>query len=117
MDGIKTLRTFYAERKAARESEARERRSQYERLLPRLVRGCREIDPDIELIVLFGSLAENTFQDVRDIDIAVRSDKFLKVAAYLLRQEVPIDVVDLDDVYPHIRERILKRGKVLYERK
>lgn len=116
MDAVETLRSFYADRKAHRESEARERRARYERILPELVRGCREADPEIEQIILFGSLAENTFQDVRDIDIAIRSDKFFKVAAYLLRQSVPIDVVDLDDVYPHIRERILTHGRVLYER-
>ena len=61
-------------------------------------------------------MAENTFVNIRDIDIALRSDKFYKVAAYLLHQSVPIDVVDLDDVFPHIRDRILRRGKVLYER-
>lgn len=117
MDAVETLRSFYADRKATRESEARERRAQYEKLLPELVQGCREADPDIEQIILFGSLAENTFEDVRDIDIAIRSEKVFKVAAYLLRQTVPIDVVDLDDAYPHIRKRILERGKVLYERK
>lgn len=116
MDAVETLKTVYANRKAVRKSEARERKNQYKQLLPELVRGCREVDPDIELLFLFRSLAENRFQDVRDIDIAVRSDKFYKVAAYLSRQAAPIDVVDLDDVYPHIRERILKFGRVLYER-
>jgi len=46
----------------------------------RLAAQFLEIDPDIETIVFFGSLAENNFFSIHfDIDLAVRSEKYLQL--------------------------------------
>lgn len=61
--------------------------------------GCREI-------FLFGSLAENSFREGSDIDIAVRGcpkGKFFKVLGkLLLKLDFHVDLVDLDedDAFP-----------------
>jgi len=83
--------------------------------LPELVRTFRAIDPNIGTIVLFGSLAEGTVRGEKfDIDIAVRSDKYLQLVAWALDQTFKIDVIDLNAARPHIAERIRSRGEVLY---
>jgi len=87
MDPKVTLQHFYQNRRVKREEEARERRERYEALLPTLVDGILERDPEVEKIILFGRLAE------------------------------PVDVVDINDLYPHIRKRVETRGRVLYERR
>lgn len=85
--------------------------------LPELVRAFRGIDPEISAIVLFGSLAEGTVRGEHfDIDVAVRSSKYLQLVAWALDQSYQIDVIDLDAAPPHIAERIQTRGEVLYAR-
>lgn len=117
MDDLATLRRFYAARDKKQYETAQARREQYEAALPGLVEGILERDPETELVVLFGSLARPKAEDVQDIDLAVRCRRFYRVAAWLLHRDEPIDVTDLDDQYPHIRDRVLKEGRVLYEKK
>jgi len=84
----------------------------------RLIIQFLEIDPAIEKIVLFGSLAEdNVFSSHFDIDIAVRSEQFLKLVSCGLNSSFPVDVVDLDHVTAPIRASIEKYGKIIYEKK
>ncbi|AFG37310.1 hypothetical protein [Spirochaeta africana] len=116
MDDIATIRQFAAERRQRKLQAAAERRKTFEAVLPHLLEGILGIDPDVELVILFGSMARPDDVNVGDIDIALRSSRFLKVAGWLLRQDVPVDVVDIDDVYDHIRDRIMAQGRVLYER-
>ena len=98
-----------------RERETRIREKRARAFLPGLVRAFREIDPDIRTIVLFGSLAENAVRGPDfDIDIAVRSGKYLQLVAWALDQPFKIDVIDIDDARLHIAERIRDTGKVLY---
>lgn len=68
-------------------------------------------------IVLFGSLAEQTEGIVRDIDLAIESTEFLRISGWLLGLPEAIDVVDTNDLYPHIRDRVETKGRVLYERR
>jgi hypothetical protein len=83
--------------------------------LPELVQAFRTIDPDLRLIVLFGSPAEGTVRGERfDLDIATRSRRYLQLVAWGLDQDQKIDVIDLDAAQPHIAERIRSRGEVLY---
>ena len=83
--------------------------------LPELVKAFRTIDPDLRLIVLFGSLAEGTVRGEHfDLDIAVRSERYLQLVAWALDQDYKIDVIDLDAARSHIAERIRSRGEVLY---
>lgn len=84
----------------------------------RLVCQFREIDPAIETIVLFGSLAEgDVFSTHFDIDLAVRSEEYLKLVGCGLKSSFPVDVADLDHVAEPIRASIEKYGKILYEKK
>jgi predicted nucleotidyltransferase len=117
MDPKETLRQFYRNRSAKKQEAARMQRERYEVLLPKIVDGILERDPEVERIILFGSLAEKTDGTVRDIDIAIKSKAFLRVTGWLLSLPEPIDVVDMDDLYPHIRNRVETKGRILYERK
>ena len=84
----------------------------------RLVRRFREIDPDIDRIVLFGSLAEGTVYSLHfDIDLAVRSGRYLELVGCGLNSSFSVDVVDLDNLAEPIRAAVEKYGKVLYEKK
>ena len=84
----------------------------------RLVRRFLEIDPEIDTILLFGSFAEDDVFSIHfDIDLAVRSEKYLKLVSCGLSSSFPVDVVDLDHVAQPIRASIEKYGKILYEKK
>jgi len=73
----------------------------------RLVRRFLEIDPEIDTIVLFGSFAEDDVFSIHfDIDLAVRSEKYLKLVSCGLSSSFPVDVVDLDHVAQPIRASI-----------
>ncbi len=99
------------------EQEIRERVYQAHQEVDRLVRLFLETDPDLERVVLFGSLAEErVFSLTFDIDLAVRSDRFLQLVACGLKSPFQVDVVDLDRTPEHIRISIQKYGKVLYEK-
>ena len=76
------------------------------------------IDENIDKIILFGSLAENSIESIDfDIDLAVRSDKYYQLTAAALKSEFKVDVVDLDNVHERIKQSILKYGKVIYEKR
>ena len=84
----------------------------------RLVAQFLEIDPAIETIVLFGSLAEDrVFSIDFDIDLAVRSEEYLQLVGCGLKSSFRVDVVDLDHVADPIKSSIEKYGKILYEQK
>jgi predicted nucleotidyltransferase len=84
----------------------------------RLVSQFLEIDPGLETIVLFGSLAEDSVFSIDfDIDLAVRSEKYLQVVSCGLKSSFRVDVVDLDHVADPIKASIEKYGKILYEKK
>lgn len=116
MDPKETLQQFYRERAAQKQKDAEAERSRYESLLPQIVEGIRARDPDVARIILFGSLAERSDGIVRDIDIAVESTDFLKATGWLLSLPYPVDVVAIGDLYPHIRQRVEEKGRILYER-
>jgi predicted nucleotidyltransferase len=106
-----------AERRAGeREKRIAERAARARAFLPRLTAALREIDPEIEKIVLFGSLAKGTPKSEDfDIDIAVRSSRYLKIVSWALDQEWKIDVADLDSVDRTILHGIEQGGEALYE--
>ncbi len=84
----------------------------------RLKEDFLKIDPKLEKIVLFGSLAENRINSIDfDIDIAVLSDKYYLLTARALESDFKVDVVDLDTVNKLIKENIIKNGKVVYEQR
>ena len=115
VDPKETLREFYRNRAAQKQETARKQRERFEALLPGIVEGILERDPQVSRIVLFGSLAEREDGAVRDIDLAIESTDFLRASGWLLSLPEAIDVVDLNELYPHIRERVETKGRVLYE--
>jgi predicted nucleotidyltransferase len=116
---LEKLRAIAAEtnRQNRLEKERIEKRIEKAReFLATLVAEFLRIDPDIKKIVLFGSLAEGTVsREGFDIDIAVSSEGYLKLAAWCLNQPFTIDCIDLESASSHIAERIDERGEVLYE--
>jgi predicted nucleotidyltransferase len=96
------------------EQKIREAHEEVKRLTARFL----EIDPELNEIVLFGSLAEGgVFSPHFDIDLAVSSEKYLQLVGCGLNSSFPVDVVDLDRVARPIKDSIKKYGKTLYEKK
>jgi len=102
----------------ARYRQALEYRIQEARaFLPTLVNAFLSIDPDIEKIVLFGSLARGEPRTLEfDIDLAVRSKKYLKLVSWTLDQKWKIDLVDLDELSDTLLADVEKTGVILYEK-
>jgi predicted nucleotidyltransferase len=78
-------------------------------------------DFGVESVYLFGSLAWSDIHTPEtDIDLAVSglpSERFLEAVGYLERaSKFPVDLVNLESVPDHLRQRILAEGKKLNER-
>lgn len=75
----------------------------------------------IERVYLFGSLAEGLFLKGSDIDLAIEGldfhDYLKALAEYRYLGKIHLDILHLDFCKPHLKETILKEGKVLYEKK
>lgn len=83
----------------------------------RLKRVFLTLAPDIEKIILFGSLATGDhFRSGSDIDLAVRCqpEAFLQLVAEALRSPFPVDVIDLSTADARILAAIEQRGEVIY---
>lgn len=93
-----------------------ERAGRARAFLPVLVSAFCQIDPDIRKILLFGSLAKGMpDREGFDIDIGVRSSRYLRLVAWALDQEWKIDVVNIDDTAGTIVEGLESTGRTLYE--
>jgi predicted nucleotidyltransferase len=106
-------------KKRSREVQKRveERFACAQKFLPELVRSFLAIDPELQKIILFGSLARGIpKREDFDIDIGVRSDRYFALVGWALRQEWKIDVVDLDSISESFLEDIESKGVVLYEK-
>ena len=85
--------------------------------LPQIVARMRELDPSIERIILFGSLASGSVRNTGfDIDLAVSGSGIFRLIAWSEDQELPIDLVDLDSLSPGFRNHIEETGRILYEK-
>jgi predicted nucleotidyltransferase len=85
----------------------------------RLVVEFQELDPALERVVLFGSLARGlpTVEDF-DIDLAVvcSPEKYLNLVAAALNSQFRVDLVDLPLTDERIRTSVEREGLVLFER-
>lgn len=104
------------QRRLAQEERALETRRQRARsALPALVETLREFGATE--VHLFGSLRTGVFRPASDIDLGVRGiapDRFFAALAALDAVcDVPVDVVDLDEASPALRQRILEEGERL----
>lgn len=74
-------------------------------------------DVDIACIYLFGSLAEGKPKKLQfDIDLAFQGGNVYRAVEIAEESDFKIDVVQLDRLPKHIRERVKTRGRVIYER-
>ena len=86
-----------------------------ERLIPLFA------DPNIELVVLFGSVATGVSRAASDLDVAVRGGGPLDLVALtnrlsqLLHTDA-VDVVDLSRASPLLMMEVARGGRLLYER-
>lgn len=84
-----------------------------------LVAEFRALDPDLEKVVLFGSLARREVRSPEfDIDLAVAcsKDKYLAIVARALDSPFQVDVVDLATADDRIKASIARDGVVLHEK-
>ncbi|HEY8426152.1 MAG TPA: nucleotidyltransferase domain-containing protein [Limnochordales bacterium] len=103
-------------RRLAEEAAASQRRmAQARSSLPSLVQTLRR--HGATEVYLFGSLCTGTFHQGSDIDLGVRGippDRFYAALAALdAACDIPVDVVDLDEASPPLREHILQKGERL----
>ena len=75
-----------------------------------------QADPEMEILILFGSLAGQPVRENPDIDLAVKSVNFFTLYDITQNSPFKVDLVDLDSVHPLIKAEILKTGQVLYNR-
>ena len=72
-------------------------------------------------IILYGSLARGDYRADSDIDICyegISDEKYFRAwAECLMAADRRTSVLDFKDIYGHLKERILKEGKILYEHK
>ena len=103
-------------RQAEQFLEQKKRRAHRE--VDRLVAEFLDIDPDLDKVLLFGSLARNQVRsEYFDIDLAVRSNRFLQLVACGLRSTFSVELVELDRVPAPMRTAIKRYGKIVYEKK
>lgn len=100
-------------RRLAQEEQAlKERREQALSALPALVEILRQYGATE--IYLFGSLRTGLFHRSSDIDLGVRGIPperfFAALAALDAACDIAVDVVDLDEASPAVRQRILEEG-------
>ena len=70
-------------------------------------------------VILFGSFLEDALK-ANDIDIAISGipDKdFFKYYGQISMEIDDVDVVDLNDLPEHFYQRVMSKGRVLYDRK
>jgi predicted nucleotidyltransferase len=112
------LNLLKRDRREQRKIERRVEAAQVE--IDRLLAQFLEIDPGLQKVILFGSLAKHTVKSANfDIDLAVQGspDKFLLLVAATLDSDFKVDVVDLASINPTFRQFISKDGVVLYEKR
>lgn len=74
-------------------------------------------DPAINKIFLFGSLVAGTPTNARfDIDLALVGGDVYAAMERAESSSWPVDIVNLDRLPDHVRDRILREGLVLYRR-
>lgn len=97
-----------------------ERRIEAARLeLDKLLAKFLEIDPALQTVILFGSLAGQRVRSAEfDLDLAVQCspDKFLLLVGAALDSNFKVDLIDLTSISQTFRQIILAEGVVLYEK-
>ena len=92
-------------------------REAFEKKLAEIINICKEFGAN--KVLLFGSCLSD-IKSSRDIDIAVSGveakDFFRFYGKVSMAVDDEVDLIDLDDIREHLRNRILSKGKLIYER-
>lgn len=89
--------------------------------IEKVVKILVDTDPGIKKVILFGSIVENEdrFNLNSDIDIAVTCSKdkyYILVSRMMDVPDIKVDLLDLEKTGGFLRERIIEKGVILYER-
>lgn len=85
------------------------------REVDRLVAEFRRIDPRLERVVLFGSLARGTVSRLSfDIDLAVSSLRYLDLLGPALDSSFKVDLIDLATASPYVLQAVGRDGVEKY---
>ena len=75
-------------------------------------------DPELEKLYLFGSLGRDRIKTINfDIDLAVKSTKYMDLLILIEDSRFKIDLIDLNNVREAVKNSILSEGVLLYEKK
>ncbi len=108
--GLREANRRERERIGERATQAREEAA-------RLARAITDADPEVQAVYLFGSLAEGDPRHLDfDIDLAIDGGDVYAAEAVTEQSAYAVDVVALDRVPAHVRERVEQHGRVLYRR-
>ena len=86
----------------------------------RLAREFLALDPGLEKVILFGSLARRVINTEQfDIDLAVlcSADKYLRLVAATFDSSFHVDLVDLRSIDERIRGSIEHEGTVIFDKR
>jgi len=77
----------------------------------RLLDRFHEIDPGVDRLIVFGSLARDDMKRPDfDIDVAVRSERYLELLGPVLESDFAVDLVDLANASSYITDAISREG-------
>jgi predicted nucleotidyltransferase len=85
----------------------------------RLAREFLNLDPELEKVILFGSLARGVIHSEDfDIDLAVlcSREKYLSLVVAALNSSFHVDLADLRSTDERIRASIDREGRVIFDR-
>jgi len=75
---------------------------------------------DAEKVIVYGSVARGDYKDESDLDICVEGlDNeyfFMALAECMMASEHSVSMTDMSNASGYFRERILRKGKTVYER-
>lgn len=102
-------------RRASHAASLQARIEEAHREVDRLVREFRSIDPDLECVVLFGSLARGDVTRLTfDIDLAVSSRHYIDLLRPALDSAFDVDLIDLESASQYILDAIKRDGVEKY---
>lgn len=87
--------------------------------IKRLAREFLNLDPELEKVILFGSLARGVIHSEDfDIDLAVlcSREKYLSLVVAAMGSSFHVDLADLRSIDERIRASIDREGRVIFEK-
>ena len=81
----------------------------------RLVESFKGVDPDLHRVVLFGSLARDNVKRLGfDIDLAVKSDRYMDLLGVALDSDFKVDLIDLEAASSYVIRSVEREGVEVY---